>query len=129
MKYMKQLAIILAISFIAELMEYLIPIPVAASIYGLILMLIGLITKIIPLNKVEGAADFLVETMPVMFIPPTVGIMTSADALKEMLVPLCVISVVSTILIMIVTGRVSQHIIQRSNEQGKSNKGSEQVKE
>lgn len=129
MKYMKQLAIILAISFIAELMEYLIPIPVAASIYGLILMLIGLITKIIPLNKVEGAADFLVETMPVMFIPPTVGIMASADALKEMLVPLCVISVVSTILIMIVTGRVSQHIIQRSNEQGKSNKGSEQVKE
>lgn len=129
MKYMKQLAVILAISFIAELMEYLIPIPVAASIYGLILMLIGLITKIIPLNKVEGAADFLIEAMPVMFIPPTVGIMTSADALKEMLVPLCVISAVSTILIMIVTGRVSQHIIQRSNGQGKYNKGSEQVKE
>lgn len=111
MRYIKQLAVILMISFIAELMEQLIPIPVAASIYGLVLMLIGLITKIIPLEKVEGAADFLVEAMPILFIPPTVSIMTSVDAIKAMLVPLVVISIVSTILIMTVTGRVSQHII------------------
>ena len=97
MKFIKQLLIILSISFLAEVMEYLIPIPVAASIYGLLLMLIGLITKIIPLEKVEGAADFLVEIMPILFIPPTVGIMASVEALKQMLVPLCVISVVSTI--------------------------------
>lgn len=117
MKYLKQLSIILTISFIAELMEYLIPIPVAASIYGLILMLIGLMTKLIPLEKVEGAADFLVENMAIFFIPPTVGIMTSADALKEMLLPLCVVSVVSTILVMVFTGRVSQAILRRSNRQ------------
>lgn len=116
MKFIKQLTMILSISFIAELMEYLIPLPVAASIYGLILMLAGLMTKIIPLEKVEGAADFLVEIMPIMFIPPTVGIMTSVEALKQMLVPLFVISIVSTVLIMVVTGRVSQHVIRRSNE-------------
>lgn len=115
MKFIKQLTIILTISFIAELMEELIPLPVAASIYGLVLMLLGLITKIIPLEKVEGAADFLVEIMTIMFIPPTVGIMTGVDALKEMLLPLCVISIVSTVLIMTVTGRVSQRIIRRSN--------------
>ena len=116
MKFIKQLLIILSISFIAEVMEYLIPIPVAASIYGLLLMLIGLITKIIPLEKVEGAADFLVEIMPILFIPPTVGIMASVEALKQMLLPLCVISVVSTILIMGITGSVSQRIIRRSNQ-------------
>lgn len=116
MKFIKQLLIILSISFLAEVMEYLIPIPVAASIYGLLLMLIGLITKIIPLEKVEGAADFLVEIMPILFIPPTVGIMASVEALKQMLVPLCVISVVSTILIMGVTGSVSQGIIRKSNQ-------------
>lgn len=116
MKFIKQLSIILSISFIAEVMEYLIPIPVAASIYGLLLMLIGLITKIIPLEKVEGAADFLVEIMPILFIPPTVGIMASVEALKQMLLPLCVISVVSTILIMGITGSVSQRIIRRSNQ-------------
>lgn len=119
MKFIKQLSVILTISLIAELMEYLIPLPIAASMYGLVLMLVGLITKIIPLEKVEGAADFLVEIMPIMFIPPTVGIMTSVEALKEMLVPLCVISVVSTVLIMAVTGRVSQGIIRRNDGQRK----------
>lgn len=122
MKFIRQLAIILTISLIAEVMEYLIPLPVAASIYGLILMLLGLTTKIIPLEKVEGAADFLVDIMPIMFVPPTVGIMASVEALKEMLIPLCVISVVSTILIMGVTGKVSQYIIRRSDKR-KDNKG------
>lgn len=116
MKFIKQLAVILAISFIAEMMEALIPIPVAASIYGLILMLIGLVTHIIPLEKVEGAADFLVEIMPILFIPPTVGIMTSVEALKEMLIPLTVISVVSTLLIMAITGKTAQFIIRREKE-------------
>ena len=113
MKFVKQLAIIFSIAFIAEFMEYLIPLPIAASIYGLILMLLGLITHIIPLEKVEGAADFLVEMMPIMFIVPTVGIMSSVDALKEMLIPLVFISVTTTFLILGATGRVAQFLLRR----------------
>lgn len=111
MKYVKQLSIILGISFLAELLEILIPLPIAASVYGLVIMLVGLITGLIPLEKVETAADFLVDAMSIMFVPATVGIMASVDALKEMLLPICVITLVSTVLIMIVTGRVSQRII------------------
>ena len=113
MKFIKQLSVILAISMIAEVLERLIPLPVAASIYGLVLMLIGLVTGLIPLKEVEDAADFLVEIMPIMFIPATVGIMTSIEALKQMLVPLCVISIVPTVLVFGVTGRVTQGIIRR----------------
>ena len=126
MKYVKQFSIILGISFLAELLEILIPLPIAASVYGLVIMLVGLITKLIPLEKVEGdiefkdvtAADFLVDAMSIMFVPATVGIMASVNALKEMLLPICVITVVSTVLIMIVTGRVSQHIIRGQNNKG-----------
>lgn len=113
MKHIKQLTIILAVSLLAELMEYLIPLPVAASVYGLVLMLIGLMTHIIPLEKVEGVADFLVENMAIVFIPPTVGIMASVEELRQMLVPLIVISLVSTVVVMVVTGRVTQFIIRR----------------
>lgn len=116
MKYIKQLAVILSISFVAELMETLIPLPVSASIYGLVMLLLGLLTGLVPLKAVEGAADFLVEAMPILFIPATVGIMTSAEALKEMLLPLTVVIVVSTILIMAVTGRVSQRIIRKERK-------------
>ncbi len=122
MKFIKQLSIILTISFIAELMEALIPLPVAASIYGLILMLIGLITHIIPLEKVEGAADFLIDIMAVMFVPSTVGIMTSIEALRQMLIPLVVISCVTTLLIMAVTGRTAQFIIRKEKKENKEEK-------
>lgn len=111
MKYIKQLAVILFISLIAELMEYLIPLPIAASVYGLVLMLGGLITHIIPLHKVEGAADFLVENMTIMFIPPTVGIIACVEELKQMAIPLLVISLLTTIIIMAVTGKVTQFIL------------------
>ena len=110
MKYVKQFSIILGISFLAELLEILIPLPIAASVYGLVIMLVGLITKLIPLEKVETAADFLVDAMSIMFVPATVGIMASVNALKEMLLPICVITVVSNLIIKSVRGRVSQHI-------------------
>ncbi|MCM1567846.1 MAG: CidA/LrgA family protein [Roseburia sp.] len=116
MKWIRQLAVILSISFLAELMEYLIPLPVTASIYGLILMLTGLLTGVIPLEKVENAADFLVELLPVLFIPPTVGIMASVEEMQQMLIPLFVISVVSTLLVMVVTGRTAQAILRRKEE-------------
>ena len=59
MKYVKQFSIILGISFLAELLEILIPLPIAASVYGLVIMLVGLITKLIPLEKVERISSWM----------------------------------------------------------------------
>lgn len=116
MKYIRQLSIILSISFLAELLEYFIPLPIAASIYGLVFLLIGLMTKIIQLDQVEDTANFFVDNISILFIPATVGIITSADSLKEMLIPLCVISVLSTFLVMAVTGRVTQKMLRKKKE-------------
>ena len=119
-KYIKQICIILAVCLVAELMEYFIPLPIAASIYGLVLMLLALVTKLIPLKEVEDVADFLTANMAIMFIPPTVGIMASVEEMKKMLLPLVVISVVSTLLIMMVTGKVTQAILRKQKEAEKS---------
>ncbi len=108
--------IILLVSFLAEVLEYVIPLPVAASVYGLLLMLFGLITGIIPLEKVENVGDFLVANMPIMFIPPTVGIIASVEELKKMAIPLIVICIVTTFLVMLVTGKVSQFLIKKTEK-------------
>ena len=119
MKYIKQTSIILGICFVAELLEYLIPLPVAASIYGLIIMLAALMTKVIKLEDVEDVADFLTGNLAIMFIPATVGIMDSVDEMKKMFIPLVVISVVTTLLIMSVTGWVAQAIMRRKGNKNK----------
>lgn len=117
MKYIKQLMIILAVSFAAEAMEYLIPLPVTASVYGLLLMLAALTLGIIPLEKVEETADYLVNIMAVMFVPAAVGVMAAAEELKEMALPLLTAVLISTPLVMIVTGKTAQFILRRRKKE------------
>ena len=64
MKFIKQFSIILIISLIGEALHYFIPLPVPASIYGLLIMLAGLQTKLIPLDSVQEASYFLIDIMP-----------------------------------------------------------------
>jgi len=123
MKHVLRLTIILGISLLGELMGMLIPLPVPGSIYGLVLMLLGLMTRIIPLEAVHTPGRFLVEIMPVMFIPAAVGLIDNWQALRPMLVPATVITLVSTFLVMGVAGRVTQALMHMSRtdrkEQGK----------
>lgn len=111
MKLLKQFLIILAISFVGEILKYLLPLPVPASIYGMVILFIGLLTGPIPLNSVRSAGKFMIEIMPVMFIPAGVGLMSSWGNLKPVLVPVIVITVVALLTVMIATGHVSQLVI------------------
>ena len=114
MKYLRQLLIILIFSFIGEILHSLIPIQVPASIYGLVLLFITLLTGIIQLPQVKEAAKYLIEIMPLMFIPAGVGLLESWGDLKSILIPVLILLVVSTVLVMGVSGKVTQGMIQRS---------------
>lgn len=111
MKYVKQFGIIVGVSFLGELLKVLLPFSMPASIYGLLLMFLALCAGIIKLEQVENAADFLVEIMPLMFIPAGVGLVKEWDTLSKIWLPFAVIIVVSTIAVMVVTGRVTQRIM------------------
>ena len=114
MKYLRQLLITLIFSFIGEILYSLIPIQVPASIYGLVLLFIALLTGIIQLPQVKEAAKYLIEIMPLMFIPAGVGLLESWGDLKSILIPVLLLLVASTTLVMGVSGKVTQGIIQRS---------------
>lgn len=111
MKYVRQFWIILLISAMGEALHVLIPLPVPASVYGLVIMLIALGTHIIRLEQVKEAAEFLIEIMPVMFIPAGVGLMASWGVLKPMIIPVSIITVVTVVTVMAASGRISQTII------------------
>jgi len=111
MKYLRQFLLILFISFLGELLKYFLPLPIPASIYGMVILFIGLLSGIIKLDAVKDVGKFLIEIMPVMFIPAGVGLMESWGELKAVLVPVLVITLVSTIVVMVVSGRVTQAVI------------------
>ena len=113
MKVLKQFLIIIGISLVGEALNYLIPLPVPASIYGMMLLFVLLLTGVLKLDAVRTAGKFLIEIMPVMFVPAGVGLMVSWGVLQPMLIPVSIITVVAVITVMGVTGKVSQLIIRR----------------
>lgn len=116
MRYLKQVGIIFTVTCIGEILKSIIPLPIPGSIYGLVLMIILLVTKIVRVDQVKETADFLIEIMPLMFIPAGVGILVSYDQLKSMLVPFCVIVFVTTILVMVITGKVTDFFMGRKEK-------------
>lgn len=122
MKYIRQFEIILAISFTGEILHALIPLPIPASIYGLVLILVALISGVLKVHQVKDASKFLIEIMPMMFIPATAGLIDSWGILKPVLLPVIAITIISTVLVMGVAGRVTQMVIKRGERKAASNK-------
>ena len=112
MKFLRQFMIILLLSFLGEVLKMFIPLPIPASVYGLVLMLLCLVTGILKTSQVKEAAFFLIEIMPVMFIPAAAGLIDSWKVLQPLLLPILVITVVITIFVMVVTGKIAQMIAQ-----------------
>ena len=99
MKYLKQFLIILVISLVGELMNKFIPLPVPASIYGMVILFAGLLTGLIKLDAVKEAGRFLI---------------LSWLNLKPILVPICIITVATIFTVMGVSGHVTQFIVRRT---------------
>lgn len=111
MKYVKQFMLIMLVSFLGEILGYYIPLPIPGSIYGLLIMFVLLLSGIVKLESVKESASFLVEIMPIMFIPPAVGIIASWGEAKRMLIPLFVISFLTTLLVFFVSGKVTDALL------------------
>ncbi|MFR4351070.1 MAG: CidA/LrgA family protein [Roseburia sp.] len=113
MKYMRQFLLILLFSFVGEGLKKLLPFPVPASIYGLVLLFVALEVRIVKIAAVRDTGKFLIEIMPLMFVPAGVGLITSWEALAPILVPVVVIMVVSTVVVMVVSGKVTQFVMRK----------------
>lgn len=118
MKYLKQLLIILTISFIGEILSYFIPFPIPASIYGIVILFVCLNLGIVKLSQVNETGKFLIEIMPIMFIPAAVGIIENWETMQDSIVKYIVLLIVSTIVVMVCSGIVTQFVIKHDKKKG-----------
>ncbi len=116
MKYLMQFGIIALVSMAGELLRELLPFSIPGSIYGLVLMLVLLMTKIIKVEQVKDAGNFLLDIMPVLFIPSSVGLIVSWGTMKDIVVPVLLVCIMGTIIVMATVGIVTQHAIAVKNK-------------
>ena len=100
----RQLAILFGCLALGELIITLTHIPLPSSILGMLLLTLLLKLKVIRLEWVRSISDFLVTNIGFFFVPPGVAIMLYFDIIKAQFVPIVTASVVSTVLVLAVTG-------------------------
>ena len=111
MKTLGQIVIILLVSFAGELLNYCLPLPIPASIYGIVILFCLLEFKVMPLWAVKETGDFLVSIMQLMFIPAAVGLLEAWDVIAPNWLPYILITLISTFVVMFFSGRVTQAVI------------------
>ena len=117
MKIIKQFTIIIALSFIGEVLHALIPFPIPAGIYGILLLFLALERKILKVDDIEEVSSFLIFIMPLLFVPPAVGLIDAWEVLRSSLTAYVTIIVAVTFIVMIATGRITQWFLRHSRRQ------------
>ena len=110
MPYILQLGVILGASFGGEILRRLIPLPVPAGVYGLCILLALLMTGAVKKESIEPTARFLIQIMPILFVPAAAGIMQSWGLLKASFVPFIVTATLITALVMGITALIAQRM-------------------
>ena len=116
MKLFKQFTIIIFLSFLGEVLHTLIPFPIPASIYGIMLLFLLLERKVLRIDDIREVSDFLIFIMPLLFIPSAVGLIDVWDELRASLTAYVIIIISVTLIVMVVTGRITQWFLRNRNE-------------
>lgn len=111
----RQCFIIFGCLALGELIVWLTGITIPSSIIGMLLLATLLQLKAIKLEWVKGMSDFLISNMGFFFVPPGVALMLYLDLIQAELLPIAVATVVSTVIVLIVTGLTHQKLKTKSD--------------
>lgn len=116
MKYLTQFLRILAFTLAGELLQRLVPLPIPASVYGLVLLFAALNTGLVKLEQVKDAGGFLISILPILFVSPAVGILDNWEAIRGALIPILALTLLSTVLTFGIAGRATQAMMRKEEK-------------
>ncbi|MBR1972677.1 MAG: CidA/LrgA family protein [Oscillospiraceae bacterium] len=117
MKYLTQFLIILGFTLAGEALQRIIPLPIPASVYGLILLFLALFFKVVKVEQVKDTGAFLTSILPILFVSPAVGIVEDWALIRDDLIPILLLLVASTVLTFGIAGRVAQAFLKKGGEE------------
>ena len=116
LKILYPFSVILSLSFLGELLNHLLPLPIPASVYGLLLLFLSLKLNIVKLEKIESLGNAMISLLPILFVPPVVNLLACWEVVQQNLLAIAAIVLLSTILVFGISGKISQLIMDRKGE-------------
>ncbi len=116
MKYLSQFLLILGFTLAGEALQRLLPIPIPASVYGLVLLFLALCTGIVKVSQVKETGSFLSSLLPLLFVAPTVGIVEHWQLIRPQILPIFLLLLSSTLVTFVISGHISQYLMKKGGE-------------
>lgn len=119
MKYIFQFMIIALFTFLGELLNHFIPLPIPAAVYGLVLLFLALWSGIVKLEQVEEMGNIMIGVMAILFVSPAVNLMDCWSLIQPHLIALFIMLVVTTILTFGVAAKITEFILKKEEKKKK----------
>lgn len=116
MKYLFQFMIVLLFVFLGEVCEHFIPLPIAGSIYGLLLLFIALCVRIVKLEWVSDIADWFHSVMALFFVAPAVAVIDIWADIATIWYYLVFLLVATYVVTMVITGKTADYFLERRHK-------------
>lgn len=113
MKLFREALIILGIYLIGEILSSTLSLPIPGNILGMVILFVLLCTKTIKVDQISNVTNFLLDHLAFFFIPAGVGLMSSMGIIKATWLQLLIVCIVTTIVIIAVTGITVQFVAER----------------
>jgi len=108
MSVLTQLCVIAVICLVSEGVAAVLPFTFPASVIGMVILLILLLTKVLKPDGLRQTSDFFLGNMALFFVPTCVGVLKYLDVLLQNIWAVVLISILTTPLVFFVTGHVVQ---------------------
>ena len=103
----------------------MLPLPVPASVYGLVLLLLALNFRLIKLEDVKEVGTYLTGIFPLLFVPAAAGVMELWAEMGEMLLHILIAIIPVTVLVMVSAGKTTQALSGRKNKEADNDAAAE----
>lgn len=103
-------------TLVGEALQRIIPLPIPASVYGLVLLFLALCLKLVKVEQVKEVGGFLTSILSLLFVSPTVGIVEHWDLIRPQLLPIVLLLVASTALTFGISGSITQGLSRRGGK-------------
>ena len=87
--------------------------PVPAGLLALLVLIGLLVGRVLPEKAVDGGGDLLLRYLPVIFLPPGIGVIRELHLVRGHGLGLALVLVGSLIVGQLVAGRVAQMVVDR----------------
>lgn len=115
MKVVRELGVVMAILYLAHVIQVAFSLPIPSTVLGMIILLIALLSGLVKIDMIENIAPFSMEYLTFLFIPGGVGLISSLDLIADTWLQILILIILTTVIVIAVTGLTVQLLDKKNN--------------